>query len=108
MSLMGNHSPLMNVAHGSGSGVLTNAHIGNAITATQAQIAKQYGPQGRRSEYGEMLFRGIVEVHSVANGYIVRIATHEGERYETYVASTVEEVNARIASAIVAFQLEGK
>ena len=44
----------------------------------------------------------------VANGYVVNIATREGYEVDTYVASTIAEVNERIAASMVSFQLGKK
>ena len=53
------------------------------------------------------LFSGRIEVQQVTNGYIVNIATREGYEFDTHIAQNIKDVNDIIATAIVAFQLEG-
>lgn len=55
---------------------------------------------------GKRVFRGLVEVHQVANGYIASIASGDGRLADTHIAHTITEVNEIIAAAMVAFQLE--
>lgn len=62
--------------------------------------AKMYSSKSRT------VFHGRVEVLKANNGYIVNITTKEGYECDTYVAATIQEVNERIAAAIVSFQLE--
>lgn len=56
----------------------------------------------------QTVFNGRINVEKVANGYIINIATREGYEYDTYIASTIQEVNERIAAAMVSFQLENQ
>jgi hypothetical protein len=56
----------------------------------------------------KILFSGRVEVQQVCNGYLVQIATREGYEFDSYIASTVKEVNELISTALVAFQLENR
>lgn len=74
-----------------------NAAVGTGSILGQA---KAYSSKSRT------VFHGRVEVLKANNGYIVNIATREGYECDTYVASTIQEVNDRIAAAIVSFQLE--
>jgi len=56
----------------------------------------------------KQIFSGRIEVMQVANGYVINIATREGYEMDTYVASTIAEVNERIAASMVSFQLGKK
>lgn len=59
-----------------------------------------------RSNRDKTLFRAMLEVTKVANGFLVKIATHEGELAETFIAETPEQVNDIILASITKFRLE--
>lgn len=94
----------MNLMH-----AITNSMFGagaaSILTASQNQgVLAQDKPKMR----SQTVFNGRIQVEKVANGYVINIATREGYEYETYIASTIQEVNERIAASMVSFQLEGK
>jgi len=86
----------------------------NSINSMTA--ANQYnGPLGQQTAVknptkstNKQIFSGRIEVMQVANGYVINIATREGYEMDTYVASTIAEVNERIAASMVSFQLGKK
>lgn len=89
------------------------AGAASILTASQNQAAQSYGPilqadRGLVMAKSTTIFNGRIQVDKVANGYVINIATREGYEYETYIASTIQEVNERIAASMVSFQLEGK
>lgn len=53
-----------------------------------------------------IVFKGTIEIVQVANGFVMNVTTKEGYEYDTYVASTIQEVNERLAATIVSFKLE--
>lgn len=53
-----------------------------------------------------VVFKGTIEIMQVANGFVMNIATKEGYAYDTYIASTIQEVNERLTATMVAFKLE--
>jgi hypothetical protein len=53
-----------------------------------------------------IVFKGTIEIMQVANGFVINVATKEGYEYDSYVASTIQEVNERLAATIVSFKLE--
>ncbi len=71
-------------------------HLGQSVPDTVSNPSKSTNKQ---------IFSGRIEVMKVANGYVVNIATREGYEVDTYVASTIAEVNERIAASMVSFQL---
>jgi hypothetical protein len=98
-------------------GALIGSTTGGLFAASQAT---QIGAMGQAQLHGssvhysdkprmknKTLFSGRIEVQQVTNGYIVNIATREGYEFDTHIASTIKDVNDIIATAIVAFQLEG-
>lgn len=97
--------------------MLGNNVIGNSISqaglANMAQhnLAAQSmlgSPQQIKSSSSQTVFNGRINVEKVANGYVINIATREGYAFDTYIASTIQEVNERIAASMVSFQLEHK
>ncbi len=101
---------MKNLMHALTGGLLGQASIANANNA--AQQASAYGnilkETAIRNPKNHIIFDGRINVTKVANGYVINIATREGYEFETYIASTVQEVNERIAASMVSFQLEGK
>ena len=53
-----------------------------------------------------IVFKGTIEIMQVANGFVMNIATKEGYAFDTYIASTIQEVNERLTATMVAFKLE--
>jgi hypothetical protein len=82
-------------------------NIANTGLANTAMYQSQMQAQQNRIMKNKTLFSGRIEVQQVSNGYIVNIATREGYEFDTHIASNIKEVNDIIATAIVAFQLEG-
>lgn len=108
----------MNLMHALTGGLLGGGNLaGQASIANMSNAAQQtaaYGgtllgqPEIYRASSSRIVFNGRINVEKVANGYIVNIATQEGRAYDTYIASTIQEVNERIAASMVSFQLENK
>lgn len=89
------------------------ASAGLANMSNAAQQSQIYGSmlgqqQATKSTRSQTVFNGRINVEKVANGYVINIATREGYEFDTYIASTIQEVNERIAASMVSFQLEGK
>lgn len=96
----------MNLMH-----ALTNSILGQGVLSNSAQNAVQnsmLGPERAIRKSSQTVFNGRINVEKVANGYIINIAVREGYEFETYIASTIQEVNERIAASMVSFQLENK
>lgn len=55
-----------------------------------------------------LIFAGKLEVHRVANGYIVNIGNALHTDTECYIAADINEVNQLIATHMVAFRLEDR
>lgn len=88
----------MNQASNSiGSASQYGGHLGQSVPDT---VSKNPSKSANKQ-----IFSGRIEVMKVANGYVVNIATREGYEVDTYVASTIAEVNERIAASMVSFQL---
>jgi hypothetical protein len=96
---------------------LTGGLLGQATVIPNSNNAAQqsagYGqmlasPERAIKKSSQTVFNGRINVEKVANGYVINIATREGYEFETYIASTIQEVNERIAASMVSFQLEGK
>lgn len=89
-----------------------NTMLGSAGLNNAAQQSPAYNSgmlaQDKPKMRSQTVFNGRIQVEKVANGYVINIATREGYEYETYIASTIQEVNERIAASMVSFQLEGK
>ena len=99
----------MNLMHAINS-ILGNS---NGSLSNAAQQSTGYGgilatPQVVKSTRSQTVFNGRINVEKVANGYVIQIATREGYECDTYIASTIQEVNERIAASMVSFQLEHK
>lgn len=89
-----------------GAGMLTASH---QAAQNQAALSSMLGSsQTVKSTRSQTVFNGRINVEKVANGYVINIATREGYEFDTYIASTIQEVNERIAASMVSFQLEGK
>lgn len=54
------------------------------------------------------IFSARIEVVQVANGYMVQIGRQEGYEYESYIASSIKEVNDILGAQMVAMKLEGQ
>ena len=83
----------------------------NSVTAgmnTMSGSASMLGTNVPTKSTNKQIFSGRIEVMQVANGYVINIATREGYEMDTYVASTIAEVNERIAASMVSFQLGKK
>jgi hypothetical protein len=99
--------PAMNAAQNNSIG----SALGSVLTTGTSQGLWAPGQLMERSnpyQSSKTIFSGRVEVSKVANGYIVNIGRKEGYEYDTYIASTVQEVNEIIQAQLVAFRLEGK
>jgi hypothetical protein len=97
--------------HALTGGLLGQASIANASTTAahqQAAYGQMLASPERIKKSSQTVFNGRINVEKVANGYVINIATREGYEFETYIASTIQEVNERIAASMVSFQLEGK
>lgn len=96
--------PLQNSGIGTalGGNVLTTTGTGQGLWA-QGQLMERSNPY----QTSKTIFSGRVEVTKCANGYIVNIGRKEGYEFDTYIASTVKEVNDVIQAQLVAFRLEG-
>jgi hypothetical protein len=75
-----------------GSSMTTGTHLGASVST--------------RKSRNSVVFKGTIEIMQVANGFVMNVATKEGYEYDTYVASTIQEVNERLAATIVSFRLE--
>jgi hypothetical protein len=80
----------------------------NAVQNTAALAGMLAPDRAIKRSNSQTIFNGRIQVDKVANGYVINIATREGYEFETYIASTIQEVNERIAASMVSFQLEGK
>jgi len=87
-----------------GASILTASHQAAQNQAALSSMLAQEKPKMR----SQTVFNGRIQVEKVANGYVINIATREGYEFDTYIASTIQEVNERIAASMVSFQLEGK
>jgi hypothetical protein len=89
------------------SGAVLNS---NSIANSQAGWAIHQGSIDRYPAFGNnmIVFKGLVEVEKAANGFVVRIATRQGDIATTYVAKDVSEVNGIITAEMVKFKLEDK
>ena len=97
----------MNLMHALTGGLLGNQ--GNIAAAQQAAFGQMLAsPERAIKKSSQTVFNGRINVEKVANGYVINIATREGYEFETYIASTIQEVNERIAASMVSFQLENK
>lgn len=74
--------------------------------AQQSSVMRDYMEKPRMKN--KTIFSGRIEVQQVCNGYIVHIASREGYEFDSHIAANIKDVNELIATAIVAFQLEGK
>jgi gas vesicle protein len=95
------------------------AGIANAHNAAQNQaaLANMLGSsqstllgadKSSKAMRSQTVFNGRINVEKVANGYVINISVREGYEFDTYIASTIQEVNERIAASMVSFQLENK
>lgn len=101
----------MNLMHALTGGLLGQATvIPNSNNAAQqsAGYGQMLGADRAIKKSSQTVFNGRINVEKVANGYVINIATREGYEFETYIASTIQEVNERIAASMVSFQLENK
>lgn len=89
------------VGGGGGGGLVSQGILANSNGTTGASMERSY-----RSNRDKTLFRAMLEVTKVANGFLVKIATHEGELAETFIAETPEQVNDIILASITKFRLE--
>jgi hypothetical protein len=55
----------------------------------------------------ENVFKGMVEVDRVANGYLITISHDPQKPSLSYIANSLQEVNDIITAQIVCFKLEG-
>lgn len=81
----------------------------NSVLKTPANtgmlgVAQEYSATAKKT----IIFRGVLEVEQVNNGYILKIGRVEGAMYDTYIATTIEEVNDRIKASMAAFRLESQ
>ena len=105
----------MNLMHAINS-MLGNSVISNSMSNSglanmaQQNLAAQsmLGSVPAKASSSQTVFNGRINVEKVANGYVINIATREGYAFDTYIASTIQEVNERIAASMVSFQLEHK
>jgi hypothetical protein len=101
----------MNLMHALTNGMFGTGVISNSAQTTQNQAAlhSMLGPErSGRVTKSQTVFNGRINVEKVANGYVINISVREGYEFDTYIASTIQEVNERIAASMVSFQLEGK
>jgi len=93
----------------------TNPWANAGITDQNAQYAAQHAVSNGiqlgttkpfKKSKNFVVFKGTIEIMQVANGFVMNVATKEGYEYDTYVASTIQEVNERLAATIVSFKLE--
>jgi hypothetical protein len=89
---------LMNAA--SAMGIANAGILGSAQTFQPKRAERDRAPSNRT------VFSGKIEVIKVANGYMVNIGRTEGYEFETFIATSVEEVNRIIMAQMVAFRLE--
>ena len=97
----------MNLMHALTNSILGHGAISNAAQNT-ATLTTMLASDRAVKKSSQTVFNGRINVEKVANGYVINIATREGYEFETYIASTIQEVNERIAASMVSFQLEGK
>ena len=91
------------------------AYPTGASSATGQQIQPGAASSGQTAAYSTerfpktknvVVFKGTIEIMQVANGFVMNIASKEGCSYDTYIASTIQEVNERLTATVVAFKLE--
>jgi hypothetical protein len=81
--------------------------ISNSTTGSSMTTGTHSGTfASTRKSKNSVVFKGTIEIMQVANGFVMNVATKEGYEYDTYVASTIQEVNERLAATIVSFKLE--
>jgi hypothetical protein len=108
----------MNLMHALTGGLLGGGNLtGQTGIANMSNAAQQQAAYGTvlgsaqtpvKASSSQTVFNGRINVEKVANGYVINIATREGYSYDTYIATTIQEVNERIAASMVSFQLENK
>jgi hypothetical protein len=94
-----------------GAGILSNAAQKNE--AINSMVGTSQGTllgadKSSKAMRSQTVFNGRINVEKVANGYVINISVREGYEFDTYIASTIQEVNERIAASMVSFQLESK
>lgn len=80
----------------------TGASMTSVTSAQTAAYPTEHLPKTKNI----VVFKGTIEIMQVANGFVMNIATKEGYSYDTYIASTIQEVNERLTATMVAFKLE--
>lgn len=78
----------------------------NLTTVTSGVVTAAYPTERLPKTKNIVVFKGTIEIMQVANGFVMNIATKEGYAYDTYIASTIQEVNERLTATMVAFKLE--
>jgi hypothetical protein len=85
----------------------TQPNLNTVISAaTAGQNAVAYPTDRLPKTKNIVVFKGTIEIMQVANGFVMNIATKEGYAYDTYIASTIQEVNERLTATMVTFKLE--
>lgn len=81
-------------------------NLNTVISAATAGQTAAYPTERLPKTKNIVVFKGTIEIMQVANGFVMNIATKEGYAYDTYIASTIQEVNERLTATMVAFKLE--
>lgn len=89
---------------------MSNAISGSILSGQHSVLKNPIGIQSEQYAHPKktIIFRGVLEVEQVNNGYILKIGRAEGAMYDTYIATTIEEVNDRIKASMAAFRLESQ
>jgi hypothetical protein len=85
--------------------------VANRITAgsmSPVDFIDSHKKMWARQNGRELVFRGMVEVEQVANGYLINISYDPQKPSMSYIANSLQEVNDIITAQIVCFKLEGK
>ena len=84
----------------------TQPSLNTVINAASAGQTAAYSTERLPKTKNVVVFKGTIEIMQVANGFVMNIASKEGCAYDTYIASTIQEVNERLTATVVAFKLE--
>lgn len=108
-NLSGVAHPAMNAAQqttGIMSGHLTQPSLHHSVLVGNGSSAAMFGAKSTHSK-NRTIFSARIEVVQVNNGYMVQIGRQEGYEYDSYIATTIKEVNDILTAQMVAMKLEG-
>jgi hypothetical protein len=78
----------------------------SSATGSSMTSGTQLGTYAPPKSTNIVLFSGKVEIAQVANGFVMNVGTKEGYAYDTYIASTIQEVNERLIAIMAATKME--